>query len=112
MFLLNIRSSHSQHPNITIEAINNTAGITGRFLSGGEISICEFTEDSYYKYCNLDKSGYTCALDVLTEQFLQPKYNDSDGYFISSKPIGVTICNSTNVNIAHYSTQYIYPGET
>ena len=68
--------SHSQHLNLTIEAINNTAGITGKFLSGGEINICEFTEDSYYKYCNLEKSGYVCALKVLTEQFLQPKYNN------------------------------------
>ena len=104
--------SHSQHPNITIEAINNTANITGTFLSGGEINICEFTEDSYYKYCNLDESGYTCALDILTEWLLQPKYNDSDHYFISSKPIGVTVCNSTNVNIARHSTQHIYPGES
>ena len=104
-------SSHSQYPNISIEAINNTADITGRFLSGGEINICEFTEDSYYKYCNLDaKSGYTCALNVL-KMFLTPQYNESDHYFISSVPVGVTICNSTNVNIARNSTQYIYPGE-
>ena len=42
---------------------------------------------------------------------LTPQYNESDHYFISSVPVGVTICNSTNVNIAHNSTQYIYPGE-
>ena len=95
--------SHSQHPNIIIEALNNTAGISGKFLRGGGINICTFIEDSY-------SLGNSCALDVL--KMILTQYNENDHYFISSKPIGVTICNSTDVNIARYSTQYIYPGET
>ena len=78
--------------NITIYAIDNTADITGTFLSGGQLNVCDFVVKSAYTYC-VDRKNPSCALSVLKE-LLYPKPPDDDHYFISSVPIGVTLCQN------------------
>ena len=42
--------SGAQSPNVTINAISNTAGISGDFVSGGELVVCSLVLDSAFAF--------------------------------------------------------------
>ena len=100
--------SISTPPNITIYSMNNTAGITGTFLSGGQLEQCFFLFKSSY-YCE-DNYSY-CGLRAL-EYLLHPKPNPYNHYFLSSVPIALILCkNGTRLINITSTTLNAIPGK-
>ena len=84
--------SGAQSPNVTINAINNTAGISGDFVSGGELLVCSLVLDSAFAFAV--SFSRPLGLNVL-QSFIQPPPPVPNLHFISSNPVGVKVCNSS-----------------
>ena len=65
---------------IIINAINNTAGITGSFVNGGDLGICY-----------IDDSAFLDSFSTFIS-FIRPPVSQNDYHFISSNPVAVVYC--------------------
>ncbi len=79
--------TQSTTPNVVIRAVNNSAGITGTFLSGGNLGACYIVGTSPVSFIQNGTLSYIYLLTLI-----QPEVNSSDNYFISSPPVGVVLC--------------------
>ena len=79
--------TQSTTPNVIIRAVNNSAGITGSFVSGGNLGQCYVVGTSPVSFVRQHLVSYKYLLT-----FIQPVVNSSDNYFISSAPVGVAMC--------------------
>ena len=86
-------------PQVKLSADGNTAGITGTFISGGELVYCSFVTNFYYSYCgNTNSSVPFCSYKIM-KNFIVPNTSTQDRFFISSVPVAVLLCND-NSNIS------------
>ena len=79
--------------NVEIYVEDNTAGITGRFLSGGRLGDCELVTNFPHSYCY--RSSSNCGLDIL-KSIIHP-YPVDDPYFISSEAVAVVFCDGSEL---------------
>ena len=106
--------SHLFPSNIEIYVEDNTADITGSFLSGGRLVDCLLVTNFAHSYCynyNYNYSDlFNCSLDIL-KSIIYP-YPVNDPYFISSEAVAVVFCNGSEL---YYSKtrDYVYtmPGK-
>ena len=101
--------SHLFASNIEIYVEDNTAGITGSFLSGGRLGDCELVTNFTHSYC-YKFSPPSCGLDIL-KSIIRP-YPADDPYFISSEAVAVVFCNGSKLE--YYKTKddvHAMPGQ-
>ena len=79
--------TQSTTPNVIIRAVNNLAGITGSFVSGGNLDACYVVGTSPVSFVQQHLVSYNYLLT-----FIQPVVNSNDSYFISSASVGVAMC--------------------
>ena len=76
---------------VIINAINNTATITGSFISGGDLSVCYLFGNRTNQYSTKRRASYNNFVSLI-----QPTVNRNDHLFISSTPVSVAVCNSND----------------
>ena len=95
--------SFSSTPNIIINAINNTAGVTGEFLNGGNLGSCYLVFNPTFS--SSPESIYNQLGFRTLLFFIRPPPSPSNRLFISSNPVGVILHGYTE------DDRYIFPFE-
>ena len=93
---------------VTIRSINNSAGITGNFLSGGSLNFCYLVGNGSDSFVGGISYHYLLSL-------IAPAVDPNDNRFISSSPVGVVFCrnNSYSANERTVHAPYTYiPGKS